>query len=56
MSDNSVISTRVRLARNLKDFPFPCKLSPDGMEKVIEKVRSAVKNSNSSPPTLNSLR
>ena len=48
MSDNSVISTRVRLARNLKDFPFPCKLSPDGMEKVIEKVRSAVKNSNSS--------
>ena len=48
MSDNSVISTRVRLARNLKDFPFPCKLSPDGMEKDIEKVRSAVKNSNSS--------
>ena len=48
MSDNSVISTRVRLARNLKDFPFPCKLSPEGMEKVIEKVRSAVKNSNSS--------
>ena len=48
MNDNSVISTRVRLARNLKDFPFPCKLSPDGMEKVIEKVRSAVKNSNSS--------
>ena len=39
MSDNSVISTRVRLARNLKDFPFPCKLSPDGMEKVIEKSK-----------------
>ena len=48
MSDNAVISTRVRLARNLKDFPFPCKLSAEGMEKVIEKVRSAVKNSNSS--------
>ena len=48
MSDNAVISTRVRLARNLKDYPFPCKLSSEGMEKVIEKVRTAVKSSNSS--------
>lgn len=42
-----VISTRVRLARNLKGYPFPCKLSAQGREEVIEKVRDAVKNSNS---------
>lgn len=44
---NVVISTRVRLARNLKDYPFPCKLSRQGREEVIEKVRDAVKNGNS---------
>ncbi len=42
-----VISTRVRLARNLKDYPFPCKLSAQGRQEVIEKVRDAVKNGNS---------
>ena len=44
---NVVISTRVRLARNLKDYPFPCKLSAQGREEVIEKVRDAVQNGNS---------
>ncbi len=44
---NVVISTRVRLARNLKNYPFPCKLSQQGREEVIEKVRDAVKNGNS---------
>lgn len=48
MSNDVVISTRIRLARNLKDFPFPCKLNSQGREKVIEKVRDAVKKSNSS--------
>ncbi|MGN1433398.1 MAG: protein arginine kinase [Ruminococcus sp.] len=48
MSNDVVISTRIRLARNLKDFPFPCKLNSQGREKVIEKVRDAVKNSGSS--------
>ena len=47
MSNDVVISTRIRLARNLKDFPFPCKLYSQGREKVIEKVRDAVKKSNS---------
>ena len=47
MSNDVVISTRIRLARNLKDFPFPCKLNSQGREKVIEKVRDAVKKSNS---------
>lgn len=43
-----VISTRVRLARNLKDFPFPSRLSQQGAQKVIEKVKNAIENSNSS--------
>ncbi len=43
-----VISTRVRLARNLKDYPFPSRLSAQGGEKVIEKVKAAIENSNSS--------
>lgn len=47
MSNDVVISTRIRLARNLKDYPFPCKLNPHGREKVIEKVKDAVKKSNS---------
>lgn len=47
MSNDVVISTRIRLARNLKDYPFPCKLNSQGREKVIEKVKDAVKKSNS---------
>jgi protein arginine kinase len=47
MSSNVVISTRIRLARNLKDFPFPCRLNQQGKEKVIDKVKSALKESNS---------
>lgn len=43
-----VISTRIRLARNLRDCPFPGRLSQQGSEKVIEKVKNAIKNSNSS--------
>lgn len=36
---NEVISTRVRLARNLKDYPFPCRLSEQGRKKVIERLQ-----------------
>ena len=46
MSD-IVISTRVRLARNLKDYPFPCRLGKQGREKVIESVRDALQGGNS---------
>ena len=47
MSNDVLISTRVRLARNLKDYPFPCRLSTQDKEKIIEKVKSAIENSNS---------
>lgn len=46
MSD-IVISTRVRLARNLKGYPFPCKLSSQGRAEVIDKVHAAISQSNS---------
>ncbi|MCL1859454.1 MAG: protein arginine kinase [Oscillospiraceae bacterium] len=38
------ISSRVRIARNLSDFPFPAKLNSSGRKKVIEAVNSAIKN------------
>ena len=48
MNSDIVISTRIRLARNIKDFPFPKRLSQQGKHKIIEKVRYAIENSNSS--------
>ena len=38
-----VISSRVRLARNLEDFPFTPKLDAETSEKIAEKVVSALK-------------
>lgn len=37
-----VISTRVRLARNLEDYPFPCRLTVKGKEKVCEEIKNAI--------------
>lgn len=42
-----VISTRIRLARNLKQFPFPCKLDAEGRKKVISLVKEALLEGNS---------
>lgn len=41
--DTIVVSTRVRLARNFKDIPFPSRLkgSPDSSQKVINMVTAA---------------
>ena len=40
------VSTRVRLARNLKDYPFEPRLSETGRKEIIEKVRGAFENTN----------
>ena len=41
--DNHIaVSTRVRLARNLADTPFPSLLSDEQMESVAEKVKNAI--------------
>jgi protein arginine kinase len=37
-----VISTRVRIARNIADYPFPCRLTPEKGEEVIEKAKAAL--------------
>ena len=37
-----VISTRIRLARNLEEYPFPCRLTVKGKEKVCEEIKNAV--------------
>ena len=43
---NVVISTRVRLARNLEEFPFPARCSSELRDKIAEKVKDALMNSN----------
>ncbi len=42
-----VISTRVRLARNLEKYPFPARCSNELRQQIAEKVKDAVLNSNS---------
>lgn len=44
--DDVVLSTRIRLARNLKDIPFPSRMSDDNSKKVLEETENAVKNFN----------
>ena len=41
------VSSRIRLARNLKDFPFPNKMTPEQKFAVIQKVSDAILKSNS---------
>jgi len=41
---DAAISSRVRIARNLSDFPFPGKLNSEGRKKVIETVNNSIKN------------
>lgn len=40
-----VLSSKIRLARNLADAPFPCKMSNDIRKSVCKKIFAAVKNS-----------
>ena len=41
----AVVSTRVRLARNLKGYPFPIRLSDDKACEVVEKIEAALEGS-----------
>lgn len=52
--NNIVMLTRIRLARNLEKYPFPCRLNLAGKNQVAEDVISAIKNSNS--PIANDLK
>lgn len=45
--DNDVvISSRVRLARNYEDIPFPPMMNQEGAQKVIDRTKSAVLGEN----------
>ena len=44
--DDIVISSRIRLARNLKNIPFPIKMDTNDFQKINETVKNAVKSSN----------
>ncbi len=44
--DDIVISTRIRLARNLAGIPFPSRMSDNQRSEINELVRSAIENSN----------
>ena len=37
-----VLSTRIRLSRNLRDYPFPCRLKAEQKKEISEKVREAL--------------
>jgi len=37
-----VVSTRVRLARNLNDYPFPGRLTPSNEREIVDKVAAAM--------------
>lgn len=41
----AVVSTRVRLARNLGDYPFPIRLSSEKAEEIVRKVDDALRDS-----------
>ena len=41
----AVVSTRVRLARNLKGYPFPCRLPDAKAEQIVAQVDEALKGS-----------
>ena len=40
-----VLSSRIRLARNLEDAPFPSRMSGDLRRTVSRKIFAALKNS-----------
>ena len=43
---DTVISTRIRLARNLEEFPFPDRCGNELRKKIADKVKDAIINSN----------
>lgn len=40
-----VTSSRVRLARNLEEYPFPVKLDPEKQKEAVEKIDAAARHS-----------
>lgn len=40
----AVVSTRIRLARNLREYPFPIRLSKDQAREIVDKVGQALQD------------
>ena len=38
----AVVSTRIRLARNLREYPFPIRLKADKAQEIVAKVGEAL--------------
>ena len=41
---DTVISSRVRLARNIKGYPFPSRLDANGANEIIEKISAPLES------------
>lgn len=41
----AVVSTRIRLARNLKEYPFPIRLNADQAREIVDKIDGALRDS-----------
>lgn len=37
-----IISTRIRLARNLRNYPFPCRITGEQARQITEKIKAAI--------------
>jgi len=44
--DNVVVSTRIRLARNLSGIPFPSRMTAEQLEELKQRVKNAINESN----------
>lgn len=47
LDDDIIVSTRVRLARNLEKYPFPNTLNDEGIKKVTDELKGAILDSGS---------
>lgn len=47
LDSDIIVSTRVRLARNLEKYPFPNRLNEEGKTKVLDELKDAVLGSGS---------
>lgn len=43
-NEDVVISSRVRLARNLSNYPFPVRMSPEQSEQLVEELKNKLAN------------
>ena len=46
LEGDTVISSRVRLARNVAEYPFPCRMTQQQRQEVNEKTRQAIFDAN----------